>query len=472
MSPTASQPTSIPTQLKSSALEDSLARFMDTLSAAESAWLLSGAGTSWQTVIAELEALNQKHLESSKLRKLLTRVRRFADALNPFLKAVEPVLSSTGPAVGAIWGALKLVIELTHTFTEHFVLISDTLETIAIELPIFQDYAVYLYPKSEAVQKAITVVLEDIISVFLTIHSAFVDTKGQKRSPIFVSLKAFDNQMNTITAQLEKHRLHVEKQVQHAERLAAKKDREVQEYLAAKFAEEEQRALEMVFYGKVERFQTLLDAPNCWEKHQSSLCAYEQPTCWILNHESYKLWDSKNCGLLWCHAKPGIGKTVLCSMIIKTLQEKYRPEPKVPVVFFYGEYNNHTKRHVNNLLAAILDQLMYNPDILNLVKETWMRKTPNLTHLSQENLQSLIVELLQMTKHSYILIDALDEFQHPAEVAAVLIKLAAYSSVFVTSRSGIEEISKLFGSYLQLCITAEDVHADISYFVSQSLESH
>ncbi|KAJ7017531.1 hypothetical protein C8F04DRAFT_979120, partial [Mycena alexandri] len=186
---------------------------------------------------------------------------------------------------------------------------------------------------------------------------------------------------------------------------------------------------------RIEKFQAVLDAPKCWEKHASTVQIYKQPQCWLLNNHQYKEWSTQNCGLLWCHSKPGAGKTVLSSVIINDLQQKYREDPNVTVVFFYCEYDDPVKRMTSKIVASILDQLMYDPKVLTLVKETWMDKSPNLQHLGLENLQDLIIQLLQQSQHTYIIVDALDECDHPDNVASILQDLAEHASILVTSRS-------------------------------------
>ncbi|KAJ7349636.1 hypothetical protein DFH08DRAFT_696362, partial [Mycena albidolilacea] len=101
-----------------------------------------------------------------------------------------------------------------------------------------------------------------------------------------------------------------------------------------------------------------------------------------------------------------------------------------------------------------------------------MNKTPNLQHLGLENLQDLILQLLQQSQHTYIIIDALDECDHPDDVADILETLATHSSVFVTSRNGSEEISTILGHQPQIHITAENLQADIESFINSSLEKH
>ncbi|KAJ7664201.1 hypothetical protein B0H17DRAFT_952187 [Mycena rosella] len=163
---------------------DSFDQYVQALDPADAAWLSSISEISWQPVVMELEALNKGHKDSSATRKLLSRVRCFVEALRPFFGSIDTIVSNL-QIVGLVWGALKLVIEITHKFTEYFAIISDTLETISVELPIFQDYVENLFPEYNAVQKAVLVVFEDILSVFLVVRRVFIDSKGHTRCEYF-----------------------------------------------------------------------------------------------------------------------------------------------------------------------------------------------------------------------------------------------------------------------------------------------
>ncbi|KAJ7748426.1 hypothetical protein B0H16DRAFT_907168 [Mycena metata] len=299
----------------SSVFDETLQRFMRNLDPVDVDWLGRITASSWEPLIVYLEALNRNHRNSSGARKLLSRVRCFVDTLRPFLGCVDMVVSSNGSIVGIIWGSLRVLIEITHKFTEYFSIISDTLETISVELPIFQDYVEKLYTESHTVQKAVAIVFEDILTVFLSIRNTFIDSQGHPRSSLCISLKAFRQDMEKIIMHLEKHRKIVEVHVEHAERMANKEEREEsvqsRRRLEAKILSDEKRASELTFYQRIEKFQALLDAPKCWGKHATTVQVYKQPQCWLLNNHQYKKWSTQNCGLLWCHSKPGAGKTVL-----------------------------------------------------------------------------------------------------------------------------------------------------------------
>ncbi|KAK7042771.1 ankyrin [Favolaschia claudopus] len=459
-----------------SVFKASIDQYLQSLNRVEAQWLEQIASSSWEPVIAELEALNKTHKDSNATRKLLSRVRCFTDALQPFLKSFDTIMTSGGEITGLIWGALRLIIEITHKFTDYFSIISDTLETISVELPIFRDYVDKLYPGSNTVEKAVAIIVEDIFTVFLLIRKVFLNDNGRSRSLLSITVKVLSQDMQKVTTHLEKHRKNLQVHVDHAERMANREEREKsavhRRRLEAKILSDEKRAEEIAFYQKVEKFQALLNAPKCWEKHAATLQIYQQPECWLLHTTQYRKWSEHNCGLLWCHSKPGAGKTVLSSVIIDDLQQKYRNNPDIPVLFFYCEYDNPEKRQTSRLVASILDQLMYNPDVLALVKDTWMNESPNLQHLGCKNLQSLIMQLLQQSSRSFIVIDGLDECDNPDEVTSILVDLAASSCILITSRTETEEIGTILGQQDQIHITPSNVQTDIEFFVAASLHKH
>ncbi|KAJ6619665.1 hypothetical protein B0H10DRAFT_1912544, partial [Mycena sp. CBHHK59/15] len=365
---------------------------------------------------------------------------------------------------------------MTYKFTEYFSIISDTLETISVELPIFQDYIGKLYPESLTVQKAVSAVCKDILSVFIAVRKAFVDRKGHIRSSFSITVRAFHQNMDKIISDLEKHRKVIQVHAQHAERLAIRENQDrtaqIQKDLEAKILSDSQRESEIVFYARIEKLRALLAAPHCWEKHGKSLAIYKQPQCWLLDSPQYQHWCYKSNGLLWCHAKPGAGKTVLSSVIINNLQQKAHFNHDITVTFFYCEYDDPLKRQPAKIIASILDQLLYNPETLASVKAAWTNGNPNLQHLGLKQLQDLVIHLLQQSQHTYIIVDALDESEAPGDLADILKVLATYASVLVTSRTNSEDIAAALVDCPQIHISPSNIQDDIEYFVTTALAKH
>jgi hypothetical protein len=93
---------------------DSLERYMQILDPVDADWLGQITQTSWEPVVAQLEALNRANRDSSITRRLLSRVRCFTDSLRPFFGTVDVTVGSSAGISGVVWGALKLVIEASH----------------------------------------------------------------------------------------------------------------------------------------------------------------------------------------------------------------------------------------------------------------------------------------------------------------------------------------------------------------------
>ncbi|PMD14608.1 hypothetical protein NA56DRAFT_610010 [Hyaloscypha hepaticicola] len=100
---------------------------------------------------------------------------------------------------------------------------------------------------------------------------------------------------------------------------------------------------------------TWLSAPDDFEQDHATFCAQRfHGTCnWIFERESYKSWiKSPESALLWLHARPGAGKSVLAAYII----EGFRSSAEV-CVYFYFRFNNDKLRYSQSLLRSLAFQL-------------------------------------------------------------------------------------------------------------------
>lgn len=131
-------------------------------------------------------------------------------------------------------------------------------------------------------------------------------------------------------------------------------------------------------------------------------------TCkWILEEKVFEDWrDATNGSVLWYHAPPGSGKSVLAASVIDYLRKR---NEKV-AAFFYS-YSSDTKRYgVNGLRSLALQLLSMNQNIpdrtIQLFEE---KKIYNTTVQSSPIATALIQQLLSPLDHAYLIIDGLDE---------------------------------------------------------------
>lgn len=111
---------------------------------------------------------------------------------------------------------------------------------------------------------------------------------------------------------------------------------------------------------------------------------------------------------LYCYGPPGIGKTVLASVIVDHLHASLHPECRV--LGFFCESSGTVKDKYRALLGSLLQQLTANQcstwdDIEKLYDQHRHGTSPN----PKELLHILQMEI-QQTQRTYIVLDSLDEW--------------------------------------------------------------
>jgi Cdc6-like AAA superfamily ATPase len=93
---------------------------------------------------------------------------------------------------------------------------------------------------------------------------------------------------------------------------------------------------------------------NFWSRQQDIFTQRVGETCaWFLETPEFIQWKSDTARFLHCYGPPGIGKTVLTSVIVHHLQSTIPMDSRV-IAFFC---DNTTKSGYTTLLGALLQQL-------------------------------------------------------------------------------------------------------------------
>ncbi|KAJ7574518.1 hypothetical protein C8J56DRAFT_802812, partial [Mycena floridula] len=130
---------------------------------------------------------------------------------------------------------------------------------------------------------------------------------------------------------------------------------------------------------------------------------------WLLQDSRFLDWLLGSVRFLWCPGNPGVGKTILASVIIDHLQRSVAT-PEDVVIYIYCEYNRKAEQTSMQLLGSILKQLVerrpaISQHLLSLYKIHSSRKTmPTFPEL----MDALRTELQSYTR-AYLIVDALDE---------------------------------------------------------------
>ncbi|TGJ72390.1 hypothetical protein EYR41_004289 [Orbilia oligospora] len=195
---------------------------------------------------------------------------------------------------------------------------------------------------------------------------------------------------------------------------------------------------------------------------------------WLLNSTEYQNWLNTVKEVLFCPGIPGAGKTILSSIVVEHLIDRYSYNPAVGVAYIYFNYKVNAHITVDELISNLLKQLARTQDPLsNCVKDLYDR-CKGIRPPRAEIVKALGAVVASYSR-VFIVVDALDEYERCSEFLGQLFELHEnYAlNIFATSRP-IPEIRGIFErheiSLIELEIRASEADI-INYLEGQILHS-
>lgn len=130
---------------------------------------------------------------------------------------------------------------------------------------------------------------------------------------------------------------------------------------------------------------------------------------WHLESEQFLLWiaNEKEKTLL-CTEVPGAGKTVLASIVIDYLQQKFAKNSDVAVTYVYFDFRQQLE--FSDDLSSLLRQLLQgNPGLHEIISDLCSRHQHNTGRLSEEEILKELDLAISRCSKIFFIIDALDE---------------------------------------------------------------
>ncbi|KAF7304384.1 Ankyrin 2,3/unc44 [Mycena chlorophos] len=164
--------------------------------------------------------------------------------------------------------------------------------------------------------------------------------------------------------------------------------------------------------GEREKILNWIAPINFFSTHEAlSVSRQENTGGWFLDHPTFKEWENGSGKILWCYGIPGAGKTMLLSKAVDYLAEKAADDPTIGVAFLYLNYSDAEAQTLQNLLAALWQQLSVDIDEdiqdASVVYESHKAKK---TLPSLKEVHDLLASRVQKFTKVYVAVDALDEF--------------------------------------------------------------
>ncbi|KAH7131162.1 hypothetical protein EDB81DRAFT_134285 [Dactylonectria macrodidyma] len=149
---------------------------------------------------------------------------------------------------------------------------------------------------------------------------------------------------------------------------------------------------------------------NFWLK-QVDVSRQRQPGTgqWLLDHPDFLEWEEGIKESLWCRGSPGVGKTVLASVVVEFLESDF-PVSSIGLAFIYCNHKQKLSQSVEYFLGIIARQLLERRQAIpNDVRTIHEKHRGKGTRPTGEEYVELLQSLAKECSEVYIVVDALDE---------------------------------------------------------------
>jgi Cdc6-like AAA superfamily ATPase len=186
----------------------------------------------------------------------------------------------------------------------------------------------------------------------------------------------------------------------------------------------------------------------------------------LLDSTEFQTWINNDSQTLFCPGIPGVGKTILTSVVVNELTTRFSSDPTVGLAFIYFNFRRQDEQKINDLLASLLKQLAESqPSLPVIVKDLYNRHKTKRTKPSFDEILKVLQTVAMAYSRVFIIIDALDEYQasdnYRSRLLAEIFSLQAKSSVnfFATSRPNYYIKREFKGCIsFEICARDEDVY--------------
>ncbi|OAL05343.1 hypothetical protein IQ06DRAFT_185824, partial [Phaeosphaeriaceae sp. SRC1lsM3a] len=181
---------------------------------------------------------------------------------------------------------------------------------------------------------------------------------------------------------------------------------------------------------------------------------------WLLERQEYQKWysDTGTDQVLWCHGKPGAGKTFVTSAVIDELLATHE-ERDIGIAYIYLDYADKEAQTLENVFASILKQIAVckEEECVEEVRRLYCACKMGNRRPEADALVDTLGRMCQHFKQIFVIFDALDECSD--ELRKLLLK--HFQSLdnpklrfFLTGRSHLSDVLMKFPSCLQTTIFA------------------
>ncbi|KAF6227997.1 hypothetical protein HO133_007725 [Letharia lupina] len=172
---------------------------------------------------------------------------------------------------------------------------------------------------------------------------------------------------------------------------------------------------------------------------------------WLFHLKEFQAWLDGTESTLFCPDIPGAGKTMITSIMINNLQQRFQGDKKVGIAYVYCNYKRQTEQTIHHFMASLLKKPV--------------QQQPNLPESTDKS-------IVHGLARAFIVMDALDECTDTNKPRSILLEEIANLQVqlnthfFAISRF-IPDITAKFRDVATLEIRATD--ADVQAYLENKI---
>ncbi|KIW12585.1 hypothetical protein PV08_09863 [Exophiala spinifera] len=219
-------------------------------------------------------------------------------------------------------------------------------------------------------------------------------------------------------------------------------------------------------------------SPLDFSRVQDSIFARRTPGTglWFLGSPMYQSWIDSAGGTMWCPGIPGAGKTLMSSIVVNDLRDRFDAVPGVGIAAIYCNYKERLEQTAVNLLSGLWLQLAQGSGQLSDdVKSLYRKHVDRNTLPTLAEVEMVVSKEVGRYQKVFVVVDALDEchWSLRMDLLETLQTLQPKVNLLVTSRFD-DSIAHSFeeSSTYEIEARTEDLLIYISSRISGQLTRH
>ncbi|ETN37213.1 uncharacterized protein HMPREF1541_08203 [Cyphellophora europaea CBS 101466] len=199
---------------------------------------------------------------------------------------------------------------------------------------------------------------------------------------------------------------------------------------------------------------------------------------WLLETPEFKRFVQDGLQDLMCVGGPGVGKSVLLSMVVDVLKQRHEDDSEVCVVHYYFDYSEQQLQTDAHFARSVLRQICVTSTAIPEAVSSFYQKTRDVDKDRTwfQQLTTIIRRVLSTFSKCYLVLDALDETEAVRQRTALFDVITAIRAehagvkVVATTRPHVTNLQKQFPRSATISVIADPV--DLRQYLSATIERH